>query len=924
MVKSNNSHVLYKLTVISLLILSGCISDENSETAGAEATQVVESVSVSDAPESTETIKSAALEEVLVNTMPVLAPSDSANAPQNQTPDKSSASAAEENAAVDSQSVADSNREPPVTSVGMIPAVTEDDNKPSVSTPVIVISPSSATVKPVTKKKFTAAIAGLENQTVSWSYRGCGWIEKSSGIYHAPDNTQSGRDFCTVTITATSIQASNLSASSDVTVQFEPTTEPTTEPQSGSKLIITPLKSEIETGQTATLQAINNGQSVPVTWSREGCGWIEKDNGVYHAPEGISQGRETCKASITASSAGSPASSATALITVTLSNNQAEPVVSGELLLSPAAATLQTGFTRQFSANLTGLSDPGVTWRVEGCGWVGKATGLYHAPDEILTGEAQCIATVIVESTVDSDLRKSAQVTVNYIPPVVVVEPEIKTPAGVDPGAGTTGSLVVYPGVQPYKSERFSVSVRQNGSTQDSFVYKSKNTYTKSFDYTSGYMQEANHWTTFSFNGDVTVTAKRNDGKTIKSCVIRPQSLKIKPIISGDKCSFLLNKSVKVSVEIDETFTKSATNGHNAGLVTKYVVKHPLFVFADPLEVNVPAKNSNNVHYYGPGIHNVGEDFALKNGDHVYIAGGGFVKGTFKGARGAQIKFSGRGIISGVALGKDFSYSNHLLHVPGGNGASLSVEGLTFTDSPRAGIETNASAQINGVKMFSWYTGSDGVRTGKNSTIENSFFKVNDDSIKLYNSNITVRNSVIWQLTTGAAFQFGWQTPGDVSNVRVNNIDVIHSDAFTDYEGQEKKDNEPLHRSSKAIFSCMGLNNSVVSDVVFSNVRVEDKGLLRFMGMRLASHGPQNKWWGNTSPTAKKGINGMTFKNISLASAPYKESFLFGNKGGSIKNISFENLVVDGVKSRGAWDLTSKIDGAGYAAIENVSGVTIK
>ncbi len=670
-----------------------------------------------------------------------------------------------------------------------------------------------------------------------------------------------------------------------------------------------------------------------VHWSVNGCGKIIKQTGMYYPPKEIDG--ESCTATVKAEFIDDASLNGETSLIVVNHREPAAPATSPAstpatslIEVNPANRTILSNESLQLSAywnaaNNSAPANSDVNWSMTGCGKVLKQAGVYYPPKDM--PQNTCTAKITASLIDRPNESDSAVVTVidhrsTAGQPAPTPVKTNNPPVTNQPPA--SGTLAVYPAIPQYQSDRFSVSVSQNGQAANSFVYKSMNADTGSYDYKSGFMQEANHWTTFSFSGSAEVTASRSDGKTIRSCVVRPLSAGITPIISGNKCNFTIHSPRKLSIEIDENFTKTANVPEMKGAVKKYVVKHPLFVFADPMESNVPAKSSDSIHYFGPGVHTIGAGYALKDGDHVYVAGGAYVKGTFINEGGFKaIRFSGRGIISGIGMAKNTQYGSHLIHMAANSGSKFSVEGITFTDSPRAGVETNASSQINGIKIFSWYSGSDGVKVGRNSTIENSFIKVNDDAIKMYNSNLVIRNNVLWQMTKGAAFQFGWQTVVTVRNVKVSNIDVIHSDAFTDYFKAERSDNQPYLRSSKAVFSCMGILNSEISEVVFDGVRVEDKGLLRLIGMRLVSYGPGDRYWGNLKPDSRKMISGIAFRNIEVAKAPYKQNFLYANKGGSISNISFENFSVNGVKSRGTWDMTSVIDGAGFTAVENVSNI---
>ncbi|MCU7890886.1 MAG: hypothetical protein KZQ78_04405, partial [Candidatus Thiodiazotropha sp. (ex Ustalcina ferruginea)] len=125
--------------------------------------------------------------------------------------------------------------------------------------------------------------------------------------------------------------------------------------------------------------------------------------------------------------------------------------------------------------------------------------------------------------------------------------------------AGTTAnsaSLTIYPATQAiqdqFMSDRFAVRLSQNASTHSSFVYQSDNDANPNWAGTLDYMQAANHWTTFSFEGSVDIEASRLDGNTIRTCVVVPQALNIQTRIQGNSCHFTLNHPAKVSVEIDE------------------------------------------------------------------------------------------------------------------------------------------------------------------------------------------------------------------------------------------------------------------------------------------------------------------------------------------------------------------------------------
>jgi len=503
-----------------------------------------------------------------------------------------------------------------------------------------------------------------------------------------------------------------------------------------------------------------------------------------------------------------------------------------------------------------------------------------------------------------------------------------------DSAPTTSGTLTVYPVNQEiqnrFKSDRFAVRVSQNGSTQSSFVYQSNNNSDPSWSGTLDYMQAANHWTTFSFDGSVDVEASRLDGNTVHTCVVRPLALDIQTRIEGNSCLFTLDQPAKVSVEIDENNSISA-DINQIGQITKQIVKHPLFVFADPLEASLPKATDPGVLYFGPGIHRIGKQYPLANDTQVYIAGGAYVIGTFISAQSnpSNITINGRGILSGIELTEtDTEYNqwrNHSIDFSSGShGSGLKIEGITITDPLRSCILSYNPIDIRHVKLFSWNQRNDGITAGNNSLVEDNFIKVQDDNIKLYYSNQIIRRNVIWQQVSGAVFKFAWNLTGTVQGTQVTNIDLIHSDAFTDYSTVET--DRPDMYSTKAIFSAMGFQkDAAFQNNSFNRIRIEEKNPLRLMSLRMSSafsgiSGAAT--WGDQDQTASKLIDNLTFENIQLAGVPYKQSTLYGNAGGIIRNLRFINLKVNGTAVASEAGLSSRNDGIGLLIDGNVYNIT--
>jgi len=321
-------------------------------------------------------------------------------------------------------------------------------------------------------------------------------------------------------------------------------------------------------------------------------------------------------------------------------------------------------------------------------------------------------------------------------------------------------TVVTYPGPKGVTvGNYYAASVEQGGVDHSSFVYEVNRQQETSLSLTTS-------WTTFSFSGEVTVTVTRLGGEPISTCEVLPSSYGIETEVSGDTCTFELDRARKLSVEFDGDTT------------------HPMLVFADALETDIPDPKDPNVLYFGPGLHDIG-DTTLTSGQTVYIEGGAVVFGRFLvGSPDALadeegITIRGRGVLSGEGYPQGTSNEDHFINFWGAK--ETLIEGITLVQSPLYNILLyGADNVVRNVKLISWWYSTDGIYVGGGGLIEDCFVKVNDDAFKLYESDTTVRDIVIWQLENGAPFQISWNMPTDQHGFHVQNIDIIHMEHRAD------------------------------------------------------------------------------------------------------------------------------------------------
>lgn len=364
-------------------------------------------------------------------------------------------------------------------------------------------------------------------------------------------------------------------------------------------------------------------------------------------------------------------------------------------------------------------------------------------------------------------------------------------------------------------------------------------------------------WVNFSFSGKVIARVTKINGN-IEFCQVLPKNKNVKVSIVKNVAEFELTQSGHYSVEFQKGI----------------IIDHPLLIFANPLETNVPAKNDPNTIYFEDGVHEIGDKYVIPSNTKVYISGGAYIKGQFYAENGDNISVSGRGIISGEYY--PARTANHMLVFRNVNNVKL--EGITIIHAPRYMIAVSGyKSDINNVKMLGWWFSTDGISAGENSVIENCFFKVNDDAIKLYANNTIAKNNVIWQMENGAPFMISWNGSKDFGNCRVINNDVIRV--------EHSWDNENL-----AVICAVHGGKAHISNFLFEDLRIDNADWRVFHIITKPNR------WGRWD-MEKGSIADMTFKNITFYGNQKIKSLILGHdEKHLVSNFKFEGLVFGGKK----------------------------
>ncbi len=196
-------------------------------------------------------------------------------------------------------------------------------------------------------------------------------------------------------------------------------------------------------------------------------------------------------------------------------------------------------------------------------------------------------------------------------------------------------------------------------------------------------------------------------------------------------------------------------------------------------------------------------------------------------------------------------------------------EGITVTNPQHFCLLSRGRLTTRNVKLFGWRHQTDGWGGGDGSSIEDSFIKVNDDSVKLYGKNQTARHLVIYQQVNGAPFQLGWGGSGQsAQHCLVEDIDVVACDAA-----------EEIQRESNQAF--LNLRNqsaeSVIDGVTLRRLRF-DCDLPMLVGFRQVK-GP---------------VRNIQFDGVTIHGRVNGRNFLRAEGTGSIAGLRLRDVTISG------------------------------
>lgn len=366
-----------------------------------------------------------------------------------------------------------------------------------------------------------------------------------------------------------------------------------------------------------------------------------------------------------------------------------------------------------------------------------------------------------------------------------------------------------------------------------------------------------------------------------KSVVVRPLAKNYPHKIEGGKIILYLTEGDHATIEV---------NGDEDA---------PIFLFANPLEINKPDRNDPNVEYYEAGkIYDKQPKFSIASGKTIYIEGGAIVKGAFDVKGVNNITLAGYGIIDDFYVKKE---NQSLWSFKVWECNNVKVDGLTVCNMygwSCAFLEVN-DLDINNFKVIAPYNEFNdvGVDNGgidllgcQRAKCVNSFAYAHDDGILVkahkwsyaaHAQDNLFENCISWTVGGGNSFEVGYELDKGVEDVTFRNIYALHSGTRAN----------AYRRGAVTIHNATA---GVVQNINYENVHIEDpKEYGIYVSLLRSEYGiGDGVEWG---PGVIKNV---TFKNVYFYKEPPRGHQINGlNNGDSrVQNLVFENLNICGKK----------------------------
>ncbi len=321
-------------------------------------------------------------------------------------------------------------------------------------------------------------------------------------------------------------------------------------------------------------------------------------------------------------------------------------------------------------------------------------------------------------------------------------------------------------------------------------------------------------WCTFSsdFESSIEVFVQPCD-KSWNKVEVRPSAYGINVDSLEDGIRFCIDKPMNVSVEFDGD------------------IYHNLFIFANPIEENIPDKNDSNVLYYEVGVHDIGFTHVASN-QTVYIENGAVVYGCFLCENAEHVRFCGQGVLHGKKLNHDVVKPRH--HMIRANCCKdICVENLIILDGPEWMVTAFRSQDIvmKDIKQIAYNANSDGfdICGCENVEISGAFVRNHDDNISIKsfggdNRNIVMHDCVLWN-DRAHSMLVGPESKKEERN-------IFEDICFENIIVLEHKELDPVFMGVMALMSA---DNSLFQNISWKHIVIERMSYGRLFSIRFTT-----------------------------------------------------------------------------------------
>lgn len=372
---------------------------------------------------------------------------------------------------------------------------------------------------------------------------------------------------------------------------------------------------------------------------------------------------------------------------------------------------------------------------------------------------------------------------------------------------------------------------------------------------------------------------------------------------------------------------------------------HGVTIFANPFLEDKPKLNDPNVHYvepgklpptegswttlyFMPGVHKLSVEqngnerewkpsdaLYLQNNKSYYIPGDAVVYGNFNdhddSLASTNIRVFGHGTLCGTKIPhwKDFSFGElpenerkKLRMLQLGKSSGCTYEGITIADPAEHGAYIEGAGgdhkpnKMSWLKNITWRVNNDGGGVTDNGTVEDCFFRHQDDA--LYVRGVAIRRCVLWSDVNGTPLRCSFITndrgakfPSTLpEDLVVEDVDVIYARGV--FASEKDADfgiiGTPGAFNDTQKYADGTLNTG--QHVVFRNIRVSDPRPTRYLFGFNAT--------GDASDQQKTPWAGLRFENVEYQHPQTWgwRNHLLGTNAAAIRYWLFNRVQINGKK----------------------------